>query len=221
MSKTEPESGVVRRIFPQTPRLTSVILEVSASVAAQYTVPGQVLACHTKAADSKPVYLALASSPGEARAFEVLLGEGAVAQLDMTEGATWKFDGPFGKGYPVDAAKGKDVLLFAVGSALAPLRPVIETIRRQRDAYGAVTLFVGAHTEADFPFEDDIKSWAADGITVRRALSKPWVQDIFRTDPPALDNAFAFVCGMPAMMDGVIAALTEAGLPADNIGKNW
>ncbi len=221
MSKTEPESGVVRRIFPQTPRLTSVVLEVSEAVAAKYTVAGQVLACHAKAADAKPVYLALASSPGEAQAFEILLGEGAVAQLDMTEGATWKFDGPFGRGYPIDKAKGKDVLLFAVGSALAPLRPVIEAIRRDRDAFGTVTLFMGAHTEQDFPFEDNLKAWAAEGIKVRRTLSKPWVQDVFRADPPPLENAFAFICGMPAMMDAVTATLTDAGLPAENIGKNW
>ena len=171
--------------------------------------------------DDKPLYVALASSPGEARGFEVLLGPAASARLDLTEGATWRFQGPFGAGYPIDEARGKDVLLFAVGSALAPLRPVVEVLRRDRASFGKIILWMGAHTDADFPYAADLEAWSQEGIDVRRSISKPWVQDVFRSAPVDLANAFAFVCGMPAMMEGVTEALTEAGLPADSIGKNW
>lgn len=221
MAESNAASGVVRTTIAQTPQLTEVVLEVSEAVAAQYTRPGQVVALKPMNGGDKPIYIALASSPGEARAFRLLLGASAAAQMAMKEGATWTFDGPFGKGYPVEAARGKDVLLFAVGSALAPIRTVVEAIRADRAAYGAVTIYVGAHTEADFPYADDLKIWEQEGMTVRRSLSRPWVQDVFRADPPPVDNAFAFICGMNDMMTAVTLALSEAGLPADAIGKNW
>lgn len=222
MTQAELERGIVRRIVAHTSYLTGVVLQVTEAVAARYTLPGQVLAFRPASGEGdKPLYIALASSPGEARAFEVLLGPAAAERLEVTEGATWTFEGPFGKGYPVDAARGKDVLLFAVGSGLAALRPVVQAIRAEREAFGRVTLYVGAHTPHDFPYADELRVWPADGIEVRRAISKPWVQEVFRADPPPVDNAFAFVCGMSPMVTAVGQALVEAGLPPDAIGKNW
>lgn len=222
MNEPQLSEGVVRAVSQETPNLKSVVLEVSAEVAARYERPGQVVAFQPEdGPDAKPLYIALASRPGEARAFEVLLGPPAAARLDSREGAVWRFTGPFGAGYPLDKARGKDVLVFAVGSALAPLRPLIWSMLADRAAYGAITLYMGAHTDADFPYATDMKAWEEAGVTVRRSISKPWVQDVFRGDPPALDNTFAFVCGMNEMMEGVTLALTEAGLPAEQVGKNW
>ena len=222
MSEPQISEGVVRRVTHETPHLEAVVLEVSAEVAARYARPGQVVAFQpADDPEGKPLYVALASKPGEARALEVLLGPAAAARLEVREGAAWRFSGPFGAGYPLEAARGKDVLVFAVGSALAPLRPLIWTILEDREAFGALTLYVGAHTEADFPYREDLDAWADAGVRIERALSKPWVQDIFRSNPPKLDDAFAFVCGMPAMIEGVTLALTEHGLPADRVGKNW
>ena len=42
--------------------------------------------------------------------------------------------GPFGAGWPVERAVGRDVVLAAGGIGLAPLRPVVYTILRRRDS---------------------------------------------------------------------------------------
>ncbi|MCA9550968.1 MAG: hypothetical protein KC933_13120 [Myxococcales bacterium] len=211
--------GKVRRVWAETAHLTGVVLEVAAEVAARYQRPGQVVKVH--GSDGKATYLALAGTPGEARSIELLLGPAARDALGPVDGAVWRLDPPFGAGFPLESAEGRDVLLFAVGSALAPLRAVIEVILRDRARYGRVILYVGAHTEADFPYAEDLARWAEDGVEIHKSVSRPWVQDVFRSAPPAVEDPAAFVAGMPAMIQGVTEALLEHGVAAERIGKNW
>ncbi len=212
--------ATVRRIWQETPKLRGVVLEVPAACAARYQRPGQVIVVRPPQGEGQ-VYLALASAPGEARAFELLVGDAAFARLGLLEGQSVVIEGPTGNGFPVDRARGRDVLLFAVGSALAPIRPLVETIRRARSDYGRVTLYVGAHTEQDFPYKEQFPAWAADGIDIHRCVSTPWVQARFREHQPAVENAVAFLCGMKPMMEETREALVEAGLPEAQIASNW
>jgi NAD(P)H-flavin reductase len=212
-------SGVVRRVWRETPKLTGVVLEVSDEIAKQYTRPGQIVVL--RPIDTDKVYLAIASSPGEANALELLLGGAAAEKVRPVEGMKLAFDPPSGKGFPVEMAAGKDVLLFAVGSALAPIRPLVQMIRKNRSDYGRVLLYAGANTEADFPYRNEFDAWKRDRIDLVRAISKPWVQDLFTRDPVAVNDAVAYVCGSKEMMDAVTAVLVGAGLPAARIGRNW
>jgi NAD(P)H-flavin reductase len=206
-------------VWSETPALTGLVLEVDPTVAARYERPGQVVVLRPSARDA--VYLAIASSPGEHAAFELLLGAPAMSKIQPADGKAIEIDPPSGKGFPIEMAEGHDVLLFAVGSALAPIRPLVEMIRRRRSAYGKVTLYAGAHTEAHFPYRGEHDAWRRDRIDLVKAISKPYVQDLFRRDPVPVTDAVAYVCGMKDMMDAVSRALVEAGLPSERIGKNW
>lgn len=216
---TAASTAVVRRLWKETPNLTGVVMEVEASVAQQYTTPGQVVVLRPNATDK--IYLAIASAVGEARALELLVGAPAMAKLGLVEGQSIALDPPSGPGFKLEMAAGKDVLLFAVGSGLAPLRPVIAHLRRNRSDYGQIILYVGAHTEADFPYQREYQGWKRDRIDVVRSVSKPWVQDRFKEEAPEVKNAVAYVVGMKAMIEGVTEALVAAGLPKERIGKNW
>ena len=52
--------------------------------------------------------------------------------------------GPFGKGWPLDALHGKDVVIVAGGIGLAPLRPVIYWLLDHRDLCRRVVLCTAA-----------------------------------------------------------------------------
>lgn len=210
--------AVVRRVWDETPRLKGVEMEVSKEIARKYERPGQVVVLRPNGTDQ--VYMALASSPGD-ETLELLVGPAAVEKLQPKVGLEIALDPPMGKGFPLEMAEGKDVLLFAVGSALAPIRPVIEALRKNRGDYGRVVLYVGASTEADFPYQKEYDAWKRDRIDIVRAISKPWVQDLFAKDPGDLEDAVAFVCGMKEMVEGVTNVLVKAGVPAERIGKNW
>ncbi len=207
----------VSKTWAETDTLTGVLLEVSDEARAQHQHPGQIIVVK---AGEKKVYLALASEPGAAQ-LELLVAPGGVEQAGIKQGATLEIEGPMGKGFPMEPAEGKDVLLFAVGSALAPIRPIIEMIRKNRSDYGRVNLFVGALSEEAFAYRSEYEAWRRDRIDVTTAIERPWVQEVFAEDPLALDDAVAYVCGMNEMMDGVTETLVKFGLPAEKVFRNW
>ena len=210
--------AIVRRVWDETPRLKGVVLEVSSETARAYQRAGQFV--EVQFSDGEAAMLAIASSPGEARALELLVGGPAREREVWSEGRVLPVRGPQGLGFPLSGAEGQDILLFAQGSALAALRPVVDSVRRRRAQYGTVRLYVGARTEADFPYVAEYPGWQSDGVEIVRSVSRPWVQERFREAPGSLENTVAFVCGMQQMMDDVAAVLVAAGLPADRIGRN-
>lgn len=211
--------ATVLAVSQTTPGLLKATLKVDAAVSAAYAKPGQYLVLHPDGED-KPVFMAIASAPGAAD-LELLVGPGAAEKLQLQVGQEIKIDAPAGNGYPIDLASGKDILLFGVGSGLSAMRSVIEYVRDHRDQFGAVTAYFGAHTEEEHAYRDLDTAWAADQITIHRTNSKPWVQDVFSTEPVSTENAIAFVCGMKDMVAGVTAALTEAGLDKDLVRQNF
>jgi NAD(P)H-flavin reductase len=214
--------ALVTRTWQETPRLKGVLVEPSADVAKAHVLPGQFIVAHPRNATNgaSKVHLVIASRPGEAP-FELLLGESADRALALEPGTEIEIDPPAGKGYPMEVLKGRDALLFAAGSALASLRPVISLIRESRSDFGRVSLFAGAHTAADLPYSREIEEWKRDRIDVFRAVSRPWVQDMFVDEMFDVSNSAAFVCGGKQMMDDVTAVLIHAGVPADLIKRNW
>ncbi|WP_420497713.1 oxidoreductase [Parafrankia soli] len=67
--------------------------------------------------------------------------------------------GPFGRGWPLSAAAGSDVVVVAGGLGLAPLRPLIRAILRRRDDYGEVAVLVGSRTPADLLHRRELAGW--------------------------------------------------------------
>lgn len=199
--------------------MTGVELEVPDEVTNAYVKPGQYLVLHAK--DGKKVFIVIASPPGTPRLLDLLLGEAALEKLQPVAGQTIEVDAAAGNGFPIDIAKGNDVLLFATGSAIAAMRPVIEMIRQNRADYGRVTLYFGARNAEEFAYGAHFDDWIRDRVDVIRTVSKPWIQDLFAKDPVPVDRAVAFVCGQKEMMESTTAVLVGAGLAADRIRRNW
>ncbi|MBK8013829.1 MAG: hypothetical protein IPK13_21070 [Deltaproteobacteria bacterium] len=213
-------TAIVRRTWKETERLEGAVLEVEPELAARYVRPGQVVTLSSVPGGEK-VYLALASFPGERFALEVLLGAGAQQKLTLSVGQELEISEPFGAGFPLDRASGREILIFAVGSAIASVRPLIEHFRRDRGQYGRIRAYLGAHTTNDFPYRAEYFGWSSDQVEVIQSISRPYVQDRFRADSPPASDAMAYVSGMKAMVQGCTEALTESGFSPDRIGRNW
>jgi NAD(P)H-flavin reductase len=74
--------------------------------------------------------------------------------------------GPFGSSWPMQEARGQDVVIACGGIGLAPLRPAICFILRHRADYGRVMLLYGARTPDDLLYSDEYKAWREGGIEV-------------------------------------------------------
>ncbi len=150
---------------------------------------------------------------------------GALAGLKP--GAVVGLRGPFGVGWPIKEAAGRDVLLIAGGLGLAPLRPALYQLLAERQRYGAIGLLYGTRGPDDILFHRQLESWRRRldidiEVTVDHALAG-WhghVGVVTALIPHAsFDpvNAIALVCGPEIMMRFAIQALRKAGLADDAI----
>lgn len=205
------------------------------ALAASFTCPGQYVVVRTGGADGPQAFFAIASRPGEAM-IDLLVkggpGDAARALLALAPGERAEMSLAQGRGFPVQAHAGKDVLLFAAGSGISPIRSLIWWLAAHRDEYAGVTLFQGGRTRAHLAYRSEVEAWRAAGIEVLRVLSQEaaggdagfaegYVQEALAHHPLAPANTVAFVCGMPAMVEGVKAALSRRGLGAEAVFQNY
>jgi len=150
---------------------------------------------------------------------------GAIAQTRV--GAFAGLRGPYGTGWPLSEAKGKDLVIVAGGIGLAPLRPVIYDVLSRRNHYRKVTILYGARSPRDVVFRDELGKWVERGdIHVEISLDRgdsawlghvgvitrfiPWVE----IDPV---NTVAMVCGPEVMMRFSVRELQTLGIQDGSI----
>lgn len=135
--------------------------------------------------------------------------------------------GPFGSSWPVEEAKGGDVLVVAGGIGLAPLRPVIYHILRNRSDYGRLTLLYGARSPKELLFSKELKSWGAQldtevlvtidtgGPSWRRHVGV--VTKLFEYIQLRPERLVAMTCGPEIMMRFVVRQLEARSIPDERI----
>jgi NAD(P)H-flavin reductase len=115
--------------------------------------------------------ISISSDPGEEGYFEHTVrkvGNVTKAMSRLKEGDSLRARGPYGRGWPLDLAEGKDILIVAGGIGLAPLRPLVYTCLKDRARYGKVEILYGARTPLDALFTNQWEEWnAVEGVTFR------------------------------------------------------
>jgi NAD(P)H-flavin reductase len=135
--------------------------------------------------------------------------------------------GPFGSSWPLDEARGGDVVIVSGGIGLAPLRPALYHLRRHRDEYGSVVLLYGARTPGDLLYRDELQAWRSRGdfqvlLTVDRADSS-WRESIGVVTALLARAGFdprrtiGMMCGPEVMMRFTLAEFELRGVPADRL----
>lgn len=135
--------------------------------------------------------------------------------------------GPFGRGWDLEAAKGRDLVLVAGGIGLAPLRPVVHYVLAHRSQFGEVSLVMGARTPEELVFRSELDGWWHDGvITVRTIVdrgSPGWEGNIgiVTNELPRVnvdrERTVAMICGPEVMMRFVALNLVERGVTPGRI----
>jgi NAD(P)H-flavin reductase len=135
--------------------------------------------------------------------------------------------GPFGTPWPVEAARGHDVVIVAGGIGLAPLRPVLYHIAAHRADFGKVCLLYGARTPQDVLYPTELAQWGNKrqmqvAVTVDRG-DETWRGDV-GVVTRLLDRAVfdpkqtvAMVCGPEIMMHFGRLALEKRGVAAEQM----
>jgi NAD(P)H-flavin reductase len=131
--------------------------------------------------------------------------------------------GPFGSSWPIEVARDHDVCIASGGIGLAPLRPVIYGMLKNRNAYGRIIVLYGGRSPLDLLYRVELEKWANDFdievlVTVDRGDSS-WkghigvVTSLFQYIKLDARETVAYVCGPEIMMKYTIDELERRGVP--------
>lgn len=133
--------------------------------------------------------------------------------------------GPYGRGFPMEVAKGRDVIIMAGGLGIAPLRALIHEILKNRERHKDVFLLYGSKTPSDILYKDELSSWAGH-ISVHLTVDSKdevWkgkvgvVTELLREIDTDFQNSSAYICGPPVMIEAGMKALTNRGMPSERL----
>jgi len=239
MSEKKPDVFVDATVTSNTEAcegMRRLVVKVDAGIASSFKVPGQYTKARADAGQEKPGFYAMCSAPGAtADSFEFLIkrtpandwGPGSGWICDLEEGASLQLTEANGGGYKY-AALGDDVtdvLLFATGSGVAPLKATIESGELKGKN---VKLYYGCRTAATMPFSDLFDSWDCEVVASLSQPAEDWqgrkgyLQDALKADgirEPS--KTAALLCGVKGMTEGVKEVLQEAGVPDSNVLFNF
>jgi sulfhydrogenase subunit gamma (sulfur reductase) len=151
------------------------------------------------------------------------VGRVSKALHGASEGDWVGIRGPFGRGFPVENMKGRDILLAAGGIGLAPLRSLVQYIRDHREVYGRIILVYGARNPSLILFKEDVDTWRQDPsvemyVTVDEA-DESWTGRTGVLTGPIKEeveirpvHTMAAVVGPPVMYRFVAAELLAKGM---------
>jgi NAD(P)H-flavin reductase len=212
-----------------------------------YRFPGMYVQIRKNDA-GKPGFFAISCAPNLQGVFEFLIkdAESTEWMTHLAPGDTVQMSPVMGKGFPTstrldmfpyppipEEERPRDILLFATGSGIAPIRAAIESRLNginpaQR---GTVKLYYGARYPDRMAYKDRFDLWKSDGIEVIPVLSRPpsdwtgrtgYVQDALKEDGIANPSQTgALYCGVKGMTEDVRTILLGAGVKEDRVLSNF
>ncbi|MEL0583536.1 MAG: FAD/NAD(P)-binding protein [Candidatus Thiodiazotropha sp. (ex. Lucinoma kazani)] len=135
--------------------------------------------------------------------------------------------GPFGRGWPLQEAQGRDVLLVTGGLGCAPLVSVIRYLMNRRDQFGHINILQGVKHANDLIWREQYEKWtqekdvkvllAADVATQGWQGQQGMVTELIDQLSLRIGRIIALLCGPELMMMAAIANLRSLGLPDNQI----
>jgi NAD(P)H-flavin reductase len=223
------EAEVVERI-QESPTIFTLRLRLVDEEArkAYRFAPGQFNMVYLYGAGEVPI--SIASDPQDTN----LLGHTIRAVGRVTEGlsrlATGErlgLRGPYGRGWPLAEAEGKDIVVITGGLGCAPVVGVINYIIMRRERFGRLTVIQGVKHAEELIWRERYAYWnTLPDTQVLLAADHggplwPWhvglVTEVFDQMEIAPERTVAMMCGPEGMMRAAVRNLTERGLAEDSI----
>jgi len=135
--------------------------------------------------------------------------------------------GPFGKGYPIDKFKGKEILVIGGGCGFAPIRSLMYELFDRSGEFKKLIFRGGCKTPQELLYRGEIADWAKrKDLDIKLTVDKGdsgWkgnvgvVTTILEDIDMDYENGIAIVVGPPVMMKFSTKKLIEMGFKTENI----
>lgn len=204
-------------------------LELDSGKELEHT-PGQFVEVSIAGLGEAPI--SISSSPTQ-KGFELVVrnvGSLTKAIHKLKIGQKLGIRGPFGSVYPVEQARGKDLVFICGGIGLVSQRSFIRYVLDHRKDYGNVTVLIGTKCYDMRLFREELAVWQERKDMILMEIidetNDCWdgnvgvVTTLIPKIEIDLPKSLILVCGPPVMYKFVLMALAEAEAPADNIYVN-
>ncbi len=226
MSAGELVELKVQEVSPVGPELVLLRVEIAGTPLENAPRrPGQYV--RMTVGDEKPSYFAIASGPREKGPLLFLVKRGSpLVDRIVAQGAggTVRASLPEGNGYPMDRVRpDADLWLFAMGTGITPVRPVLEHWMDNRNCTKQVHLYYGCRSREAVPFAADLDRWRAAGADVRLVISGEGgrhIQDEFSASVQKATGV-VFACGKKELVADLKTHADRTGIGAANVFQNF
>jgi NAD(P)H-flavin reductase len=223
-----PWPVMIRRIIWENDDTFTLTLDIDAAAEGYSFLPGQFNMVYVYGVGEAAI--SISSDPSRGGTLDHTIhrvGTVTTALAHKKRGDMIGLRGPFGSGWPIDVAKGKDVCIVCGGIGLAPLRPVVYTLLRQRPEFGRLIVLYGGRSPLDLLYRVELEKWANENdvevlVTVDRGDSS-WkghigvVTSLFSYIKLDARATIAYICGPEIMMKYTIDELERRGLPQEQV----
>jgi len=223
-----PQPYLVREVFKETPDTFTLRLDPENAVNETVFRPGQFSMLWVFGVGEMPISISGDPALHNRLVYTVRsVGQATHSLVNQRVGNGVGVRGPFGTGWPVEAARGRDVIVVAGGIGLAPLRPVIYQVLQNRKDYGRLVILYGGRSPRDLLYREELAKWTRNsetqvlvtvdygGLSWRGHVGV--VTTLFKYSRLHPARSVAMVCGPEIMMRFVIRELEAAGLSRDDI----
>ena len=223
-----PQPYSVRALAKETPDTFTLRLEPENTANACVFRPGQFSMLWAFGVGELPI--SISGDPGvhDSLVYTVRsVGQATHSLVNQQVGNSVGVRGPFGAGWPAEAARGRDVIIVAGGIGLAPLRPLIYHVLRNRNEYGRLVVLYGTRSPRELLYRKELAAWARNretqvlvtvdygGLGWRGHVGV--VTTLFKYARLQPATSIAMVCGPEIMMRFVTRELENQGLSRGNI----
>ena len=174
----------------------------------------------------------IANSPTQGQYVECSVkrvGKVTNALHELNVGDTVGFRGPYGRGFPIDKMKGKNLIFVGGGIGMAPLRSLLWNCIDTRQDFQDITVVYGARSTDDLVYKRELQEWV-DMPDVSTVLTvdpggedESWkgevgfVPTVLEKVNPSPENAVVITCGPPIMIKFVLVSLSKMRFAPDQI----
>ncbi|MBC8460814.1 MAG: FAD/NAD(P)-binding protein [Deltaproteobacteria bacterium] len=227
----QPNLARIERILPQIAnhRLFQLKFVDDDLVKAFSHIPGQFVEVTVLGVGEAPI--SISSPPTRPGIIEICVRKAGLvtsALFELQKGDHIALRGPFGRGFPMAALNGQDLLLVAGGLGMAPLRSLLQAVLDDRASYGELVLMYGARNPDDLLFKyeflglmnrTDIKYLLSVDVD-EEGIWRQYigvVTGLFERIDLNPENTFCALCGPPIMYRFVLQELLKRKISPDRI----
>lgn len=161
MNEYSPNLAVIKKVRKETHDTNTYTLEFSDKKLQKSfsPAPGQFMMLSLFGIGESAISLSDTSNNGSVTTTIRNVGSVTNAILRLKEGDFIGMRGPYGNGWPLERAEGKNVLIVVGGMGIVPLRGVVNYIKNNRKKFGDLEIIYGARTPDDMLFRYEFEKW--------------------------------------------------------------